>query len=145
MNFVLTKNAWCPDLATACVWLACPKGACFDLFVWAKIALTLAINMPCSSKKRLKEDLTHRYCLYCKANRDKRGFDKHQAACRVIWQLQCRQQNPAIRQSSSKQKQADDGVNFPNSAEVDPEVDPEVMFNLPMAYVCSLIFNRTDL
>ena len=93
--------------------------------------------MPRSSKKRLKEDLTHRYCLYCKANRDNHGFDKHQAACHVIWQLQRRQQNP--RQSDRKQKQVDDSVNFPNSAEVDSE---EVMSNLPMAYVHTLIFNR---
>ena len=102
---------------------------------------TFAINMPRSSKKRLKEDLTHHYCCYCKANHDNRGFDKHQKACHVIWQLQCRQQNPAIRQSGGKQKQADDIVNFPNS----DGVDSEVMFNLPMAYVCTLIFNRMNL
>jgi len=97
--------------------------------------------MPRSSKKRLKEDLTHRHCLYCKANRDKRGFDKHQAACRVIWQLQCRQQNPETRQSCREQKQAADGVNSPNFA----EIEPEVMFDLPMAYVRTLIFNRMNL
>jgi len=97
--------------------------------------------MPCQSKKRFKEDLTHRYCPYCKANRDNHGFDKHQAACRVIWELRCRQQNPAIRESGRIEKQVDDGINFPTSA----EVDSEVMFNLPMAYVRTLIFNRMDL
>ena len=99
------------------------------------------LNMPCSSKKRLKEDVTHHYCLYCKANHDNCGFDKHQAACRVIWQLQCRQQNLAICQSGREQKQAADSVNSPNFA----EIEPEVMFDLPMAYVCTLIFNRMDL
>jgi hypothetical protein len=55
--------------------------------------------MPRQCTEKYKESTTYRYCSYCKANRDKRRFDKHQAACKIIWQLQHRHQK---LQSSSK-------------------------------------------
>jgi hypothetical protein len=42
--------------------------------------------MPRKRTKSVKETAAYRYCRYCKANRDKRRFDKHQAACKLIWQ-----------------------------------------------------------
>ena len=53
----------------------------------------------------------HRYCLYCKAHCDGCGFNKHQAACKTIWQIQCRQKDPvrlqALENCSKKQTQAE--------------------------------------
>jgi bisphosphoglycerate-independent phosphoglycerate mutase (AlkP superfamily) len=48
--------------------------------------------MPRQRTQNIKESTNYRYCRYCKANRDKRRFDKHQAACKIIWQQQDRQQ-----------------------------------------------------
>jgi hypothetical protein len=42
--------------------------------------------MPRKRTQSVKETAAYRYCRYCKANRDKRRFDKHQAACKLIWQ-----------------------------------------------------------
>jgi len=63
---------------------------------------------------------THRYCKYCKANWDKRGFDKHQTAYKIIWEIQCRKQNQqcqSVVKPSEEQTQAEE-VNQ-NFAEVD--------------------------
>ena len=45
-------------------------------------------------RKSFKQELggLHRYCTYCQRNRDRRGFDKHQAACKIIWQIRHRQE-----------------------------------------------------
>jgi len=93
--------------------------------------------MPRPRNKSVKDEVNHtyRYCIYCKANRDNRGFDKHQAACRVIWQLQRRQEDSArhrsaVAEQGNKQRQAGDGINIPTS---------EVMSNLP-TYVYKLTF-----
>ena len=51
--------------------------------------------MPRKRTKSVKETTAYRYCHYCKANRDKRRFDKHQAACKLIWQ----QAQPQLRLS----------------------------------------------
>ena len=70
---------------------------------------------------------THHYCRYCKANRDGRGFDKHQAACKIIWQLQCRQQDPikprSFKNRSEEQMRAEKVVNSSVTTEVDFLVD----------------------
>ena len=66
-----------------------------------------------ASKNSVKKQVsdTHRYCLYCKAHRDGHGFDKHQAACKTIWQIQRRQKDPVRPQSlenrSEKQTRAE--------------------------------------
>lgn len=44
--------------------------------------------MPRQRTEKVKDSTTYRYCSYCKANRNKRRFDKHQAACKIIWQQQ---------------------------------------------------------
>ena len=51
---------------------------------------------PKAPKKSIKKQVSdmHRYCLYCKTHRDGHGFDKHQAACKIIWQFQHRQNHP---------------------------------------------------
>lgn len=65
-------------------------------------------------KKSIKKQVsdTHRYCPYCKAHRDGRGFDKHQAACKVIWQLERRRKEPARPlDCSEKWTQAENALN----------------------------------
>lgn len=42
--------------------------------------------MPRKRTQSVKESTAYRYCRYCKANRDNRRFDKHQTACKLIWQ-----------------------------------------------------------
>ena len=89
----------------------------------------ITVDMPLkpkAPKKSVKKQLsdTHRYCLYCNAHRDGRGFDRHQAACKIIWQLQCRKKNPArslsLENCSKKQMRAEKVV--------DPLVPIEVNF-----------------
>ena len=75
-----------------------------------------------SIKKQVND--THCYCLYCKAHRDGRGFNKHQAACKIIYQLQHRQKNPvmplSLENHSKKQMRVEKVV--------DPSVPIEVNF-----------------
>jgi hypothetical protein len=61
---------------------------------------------------------THRYCLYCQAHRDKRGFDKHHTACKIIWQKQQRRQNPPAAKQLEQRTQAENVVNLPVDLEV---------------------------
>ena len=66
-----------------------------------------------SIKKRVND--THRHCRYCKAHRDGRGFDKHQAACKIIWQLQRRREDPvappSLKNHSETQTRVEKVVN----------------------------------
>ena len=64
--------------------------------------IPICVNMPRPCTKSVKEQNTHKYCIYCKANCDKRGFDKHQATCKIIWQLHTRRQESQDRPQSSK-------------------------------------------
>jgi hypothetical protein len=75
-----------------------------------------------SIKKQVND--THRYCLYCKAHRDGRGFDKHQAACKIISQLRRRRKNPVVPlslENHSEKQMRDEKV-------VNPSVPIEVNF-----------------
>jgi len=58
----------------------------------------------------------HHYCLYCQAHLDKCGFDKHQRACKIIWQQ--RQQNTRPARQLKKQTQAEKVINSPVGYEV---------------------------
>ncbi len=61
----------------------------YEIYITLLSAEHIAADMPRKSTKKAKKrvDSMHRYCLYCGAHRDGRGFDKHQAACKLIWQL----------------------------------------------------------
>lgn len=42
-------------------------------------------SMPRKRTQSVKESITYCYCRFCKANRNKCRFDKHQIACKFIW------------------------------------------------------------
>jgi hypothetical protein len=70
--------------------------------------------MPRRRTKSVKGEVsnTHRYCIYCKANRDRRGFDKHQAACKTIWKLQQQRQRPQLFAEHGAEETEAETVNF---------------------------------
>ena len=65
---------------------------------WSRILTANMPRNPIAHERSIKKQVndTHCYCLYCKAHHDGRGFDKHQAACKIIWQLQHRRKNPVM-------------------------------------------------
>ncbi len=65
-------------------------------------------NKRSTGKKAKKlESSSYRYCLYCKANRDGRGFDKHQAACKIRWQIQRRHKDRIVRSQSAENQESE--------------------------------------
>ena len=70
-----------------------------------------------SHKKSVKQQVSdkHSYCSYCKQNRDRRGFHKHQVACRTIWQIRRQQQDPKSLQESSSEKHGDGQMQAPEA------------------------------
>jgi hypothetical protein len=90
--------------------------------------------MPRKRTKSLKESTTYRYCPYCKANRDKRRFDRHQAACKTIWQHQRGQQNPQLSAGHINNSPIKVNFSLPNFAAVvtrnnlkdGPQVDNDI-------------------
>ena len=58
-----------------------------------------------------KQGDMHRYCHYCKANRDGCGFNKHQAACKIIWQIRQRQENPRSLEIHSEEQRFEKVIN----------------------------------
>ena len=83
-------------------------------------------------KKSLKKqvDDTHRYCLYCKAHCNGQGFNKHQAACKIVWQLQCRQKSHVKPQSLEN--------HFEKQTQAERVVSPiEVNFHVNIAHAIS--------
>lgn len=98
-----------------------------------------------SHGKSVKQQIndSHRYCRYCNANCDKRGFEKHQTACKTIWEIQHhRQQNPerilSLETHIGEEIRSSDGINVSPLSPVNPIILTSFLKNEPK-------FNNVDI
>lgn len=103
--------------------------------------------MPRQPRKTYKQQAndTHRFCNYCKTNRDRRRFEKHQAACKVLWQIRHKKNDPknqnrrdCLERQDEEPTRTQETINSLGSMEV------SILLHIYMPYYILITFSENQ-